>query len=66
MKAQCLNCNDIIESKYAGHWVSCKCFQNEVDNKGIYIDSCSYDRNIWRYGGTIENIFWIPDDAQHK
>lgn len=37
-QAKCLNCGDIIESKHRHDFVTCSCFVNSTDNKGIAID----------------------------
>ena len=37
----CLSCKSEIYSKYDGQFVNCKCFKNEVGNKGCYVDQTS-------------------------
>ena len=44
-KIRCKICNDIIESKYNGHWMQCKCGK-------CYIDETEY---YCRIGGDKEN-----------
>lgn len=51
-KIKCKNCDTEIYSKYPGHWVACKCWANEEDNKGCFIDSTEH---YYRIGGSPEN-----------
>lgn len=57
-QAQCLNCKEIIESKYRHSFVTCSCFTNEIGNKGIYLDGG--DEYI-RAGGCLENFKLIQE-----
>jgi len=41
-KFKCKSCGDIIYSKYPGHFATCSCFANKMDNKGIAVDYTSY------------------------
>lgn len=50
---RCKACNTVIVSLHRHDWVACKCFKNEKDNTGIYIDG---GREYLRGGGKLENI----------
>ena len=52
-KIKCLNCQEVIYSKYPGQWVCCPCYENKEDNKGCYIDSTEY---YTRYAGKFERV----------
>lgn len=45
-RAQCLKCNDIIESTYGHDFKYCKC-------KSIFLDG---GKNYVRYGGELKDI----------
>lgn len=59
-RARCKNCGTIIESKFRHDWVACKCFNNEPDTKGIFIDGGDVYN---RYGGCLENLEWLTKDG---
>lgn len=50
---RCKACNTVIISLSRHSWVACKCFKNEADNEGIFIDG---GREYLRGGGKVENI----------
>lgn len=52
-KAQCLNCEDSIESKTRHDFVSCNCFQNKENGNGIFIDG---GLDYQRYGGNLKHF----------
>lgn len=65
-KAKCLNCGDIIESKHRHDFVTCSCFEDTYDNKGIFIDG---GLDYLRRGGCIENmedLSEIENEERHK
>lgn len=55
MKLKCKNCEDVICSAYGGHFVTCSCFENTRENKGIFMDRCRWNSEIYRIGGKPEN-----------
>ena len=61
MKARCRNCLEVIESKHSHDWVSCSCFENKMGTQGIFIDGGD---DYGRYGGNIQNLEWLNDDAE--
>lgn len=52
-KARCLNCNDIIESKYRHDFISCSCFNSSKNTTGIFIDG---GLDYLRRGGNMKNF----------
>lgn len=50
--AKCNNCGDVIESKSVHDWVSCSCFKDELDNKGIFVDG---GLDYCRRGGNLND-----------
>ena len=58
-KIQCNNCKDIIESKSRHDFVTCSCFTNSKDNKGIYVDGGD---DYCRIGGDPNNMTFIDDE----
>lgn len=51
IKLKCKNCEDVISSKRGGDFVTCKCFKNEEDNKGIFMDRDRWMPERYRIGG---------------
>ena len=52
-RAKCRNCGDVIESTYRHEFMTCKCFSDREDNKGIFVDG---GKDYLRRGGCLENI----------
>jgi hypothetical protein len=61
--ARCNNCGDEIESKHRHDWVSCSCFKNEPDNKGIYVDGGT---DYIRRGGNLSNYTELTEREEYK
>lgn len=57
-KAQCANCANIIESKDSRDFVTCSCFSNTADTKGIYIDG---GRSCPRAGGHMPSFIDLSE-----
>lgn len=61
--AQCRNCLEVLVSNFRHEFVSCSCYRNHKDGRGIAIDGGSeYCRRV----GYIENIIelskWEEDE----
>ena len=53
-KLKCRNCGAVVQSRWAGDWVSCYCYKNHPDGKGCFIDS---DGDLCeRWGGDPDNF----------
>jgi len=50
---RCKACDTVIMSLHVHDWVCCKCFRNEPDNQGIFIDG---GKEYLRGGGKLDNI----------
>lgn len=57
-KAQCRNCNDIIESVDRWDWISCSCYKNDIDTTGIFVDG---GHEYLRRGGNCGNIIELSE-----
>ena len=53
---QCKNCGDKIQSQHRHDFVTCECYSNSIDNKGIFVDGGT---EYIRLGGNLGNIIEI-------
>ena len=53
----CGNCGDIIRSTHRHDWRPCRCFKNEEDNKGCFIDGGD---DYTRIGGSNWKFTAVP------
>jgi hypothetical protein len=61
--AQCNNCGDVIESKHCHDFVSCSCFKNETDNKGIAVDGgLDYARRV----GNLDDYTELSEYREYR
>lgn len=60
-KIQCSNCKDIIESKSGHDFVTCSCFSNSADTKGIFIDG---GNEYVRMGGCMSSILIVKEEEE--
>ena len=60
-KAKCRNCDTIVESKHRHDFQQCKCFRNEVDTRGFYLDGSDI---YCRVGGNFEDVLWLPEEKK--
>lgn len=64
-KAKCKNCGTVIESKHRHDWVSCDCFEDAVETKGIFIDGgLDYQRSGGDPNNFIDMSEWV--DTVHS
>jgi hypothetical protein len=52
-KVRCKSCNTVVESKSVHDWQACKCFTNELDTTGIFVDGGD---EYFRCGGNIHSM----------
>jgi hypothetical protein len=63
-KAKCMNCDTVIESRHIHDFVTCKCFRNQKENTGIFLDG---GEEYSRFGGCMENLLlWDPLLAEYQ
>ena len=51
--ARCINCGEIIESKYTHDFRSCRCFKESKGETGIYVDG---GLDYLHRGGSFKDI----------
>lgn len=65
--AQCLHCGDIIESKSHHDWISCRCYNLNLDEPpfhGVYVDGgFSYCRHGWCNADEYVNLCEFTEDT---
>lgn len=49
---KCKNCGEIIESKYTHDWQCCKCFSDESNEHGVFVDGGT---SYLRRGGNLDD-----------
>lgn len=51
-RIRCKNCGEIIESKYTHDWQCCKCFSDESNEHGVFVDGGT---SYLRRGGNFDD-----------
>ena len=58
-RAGCMSCGDVIESYHVHDFVTCSCFRNHEDNKGIAVDGgLEYLKRLGNLDGYVEMSEW--------
>jgi hypothetical protein len=57
-RAQCRNCEEVIESHHRNDFVVCGCYKNSPDCQGIFVDGGTA---YLRRGGALQNIIELSE-----
>lgn len=63
--AQCLNCGDIVESKFRHDFVTCQCYDENNPSHGIYVDGGkNYLRHGWCNADEFVDLSEVISDSE--